>query len=335
MSQAIQTTRALVLHEADGQFVATSIELPPLQAGQVLVRIHASGINPLDLKIRAGQAAHARHPFPAVLGLDMAGVVEAVGEGVEHFNIGDAVYGMTGGVAGVQGSLAERAVVDAQLLAHKPKILSMREAAALPLIAITAWEGLMDRAQVHAGQAVLVHGGAGGVGHVAVQLARAQGATVCATGSAQDKALIESFGATAIDYRAAGVADYVGQYTQGEGFDVVYDTVGGATLDASFLAAREYIGHVVSCLGWGEHKLAPLSFRGATYSGVFTLLPLLSGRHRAHHGHILANVAQLVEAGKLKVRVDARRFPLENVEAAYALVASGSAQGKVVVDIVG
>jgi NADPH:quinone reductase-like Zn-dependent oxidoreductase len=333
MSESTLTTRALVLHEAGGAFVSTSIALPQPAAGQVLVRIHASGVNPLDLKIRAGQAAHARHPFPAVLGIDMAGVVQAVGAGVAQFKVGDAVYGMTGGVAGVQGSLAEHAVVDAELLAHKPANLTMREAAALPLIALTAWEGLMDRAKVHAGQSVLVHGGAGGVGHIAVQIAVAQGAKVYATGSAHDQATIESFGAVAIDYRSAGVADYVAQHTQGEGFDVVYDTVGGATLDVSFLAVREYVGHVVSCLGWGEHKLAPLSFRGATYSGVFTLLPLLSGRHRAHHGHILAKVAQLVEAGKLKVRVDAQHFSLDNAEAAHAFAASGKANGKVVVDV--
>ena len=333
MSESTLTTRALVLHEAGGAFVSTSIALPQPGAGQVLVRIHASGVNPLDLKIRAGQAAHARHPFPAVLGIDLAGVVQAVGAGVAQFKVGDAVYGMTGGVAGVQGSLAEHAVVDADLLARTPANLTMREAAALPLIAITAWEGLMNRAKVHAGQTVLVHGGAGGVGHVAVQIAVAQGAKVYATGSTHNQATIESFGAVAIDYRSTGVADYVAQYTQGEGFDVVYDTVGGATLDASFLAVREYVGHVVSCLGWGEHKLAPLSFRGATYSGVFTLLPLLSGRHRAHHGHILAEVAQLVEAGKLKVRVDPQRFSLDNAEAAHALAASGKANGKVVVDV--
>jgi NADPH2:quinone reductase len=154
------------VNEPNGDFVETIVPDPAAKAGEVLVRIRASGVNPLDTKIRAGQAAHAKQPLPAVLGLDMAGVVEEVGEGVTAFKRGDEVYGMTGGVGGLQGSLAEFVAADANLLAHKPKRLSMREAAALPLSVITAWEGLVDRAGVHAGQTVLVHAGAGGVGHV-------------------------------------------------------------------------------------------------------------------------------------------------------------------------
>jgi len=163
----------------------------------------------------------------------------------------------------------------------------MREAAALPLVFITACEGLVDRAQVHAGQRVLVHAGASGVGHVAVQLAYAFGTQVFATVSKDKMKIAERYGATAIDYRSESVESYVARHTGSEGFDIVYDTVGGTTLDDSFLAVKTYTGHVVSSLGWGTHKLAPLSFRGATYSGVFTLLPLLTGGRRAHHGDIL------------------------------------------------
>ena len=134
---------------------------------------------------------------------------------------------------------------------------------------------------------MLVHGGAGGVGHVAVQLALARGATVFATGSGESLDIIAELGAEPIDYRTTPTEAYVASATGGEGFDVIFDTVGGATLDASFAAVRTYTGHVVSILGWGKHSLAPLSFRGATYSGVFTLLPLLTGRGRAHHGEIL------------------------------------------------
>src|SRR5262249_51845739 len=161
------------------------------------------------------------------------------------FRKGDEVYGMTGGVGGIQGSLAEFAAVDAALLAPKPSNLTMREAAALPLIFITAWEGLVDRAQVQAGQKVLIHGGAGCVGHTAVQLARSFGAEVFATGSAKNLTLIEWLGAIPIDYRTTTVEDYVAQYTGGRGFDLIYDTVGGTTLDASFVAVRRF-GHVVS-----------------------------------------------------------------------------------------
>lgn len=327
------TMQAVVLSSFDAPVRRTTLTRPVAGPGEVLVRIHASGVNPLDTKIAAGKAGHAQVRLPAILGLDLAGVVAAVGPGVTAFAVGDEVYGMTGGIGDVPGSLAEYAAVDADLLALKPKNISMREAAALPLVVITAWEGLVDRARVGAGKTVLVHGGAGGVGHVAVQIARAFGAAVYATGSADSRAAIEGYGATAIDYRAETVEDYMARYTGGEGFDIVYDTVGGATLDAAFRAARLYDGHVVSCLGWGTHALAPLSFRAATYSGVFTLLPLLSGKGRARHGAILREAAKLVEAGQLRVALADQAHTLDSVVEAHAAVAAG-ARGKVVIDIV-
>jgi NADPH:quinone reductase len=243
-----KTMQAAVLDGQGAAFRIAPVPRPALQPGQVLVRIAASAVNPLDLKIRAGQAAHARQPLPAILGIDLAGTVEAVGDGVTEFRPGDDVYGMTGGVGGLQGSLAQYAAVDADLLAPKPANVTMRQAAALPLIFITAWEGLVDRAGVHAGQKVLVHGGAGGVGHIAVQIARAFGAEVFATGSAASQAYIKLLGAVPIDYRAMTVENYVAKYSDGRGFDIVYDTVGGATLDASFNAVARF-GHVVSALG--------------------------------------------------------------------------------------
>ena len=328
------TMKAALVEQVDGPFELVDRPLPALPAGHVLVRIRASGVNPLDTKIRAGAAGHAKQPLPAILGLDLAGVVVRLGAGVTRFAVGDEVWGLAGGVGGLQGTLAQFAAVDADLLAPKPRKLTMREAAALPLVAITAWEGLVDRARTRAGQRVLVHGGAGGVGHVAIQLARAFGAEVFATVSPAQFDIARGFGATPIDYTTSTPADYVRRHTGADdGFDVVYDTVGGATLDASFAAVRRYSGHVVSALGWGTHALAPLSFRGATYSGVFTLWPMLSGQGRAHHGEILREVAALVDAGKLAPMVDARRFTLAEAEAAHALVASGKASGKVVVEI--
>ena len=315
-----------------GGFCETDIPRAKPGANQVLVRIAASGVNPLDTKIRAGEAAHARQPLPAVLGLDMAGTLEEVGPGVTAFRPGDTVYGMVGGVGGLQGTLAQFIVADADLLAHKPKNLTMRQAAALPLSTITAWEGLVDRAKVHAGQTVLIHAGAGGVGHVAVQIARAFGAEVFATVSAEKRAIVESYGASPIDYRSASVEDYVAASTGGQGFDIVYDTVGGTTLDASFKAVKQYTGHVLSCLGWGTHSLAPLSFRGATYSGVFTLYPLITGKGRAQHGRILAQAAALAEAGKLTPLLNEQHFSTADIAAAHALVGKG-APGKVVIDV--
>lgn len=325
------TMRAALLETHNALLRLSAISAPEIGPREVLVRVRASGVNPLDTKIHAGAASHALHPLPAILGIDLAGVVEQTGREVSRFKPGDEVYGMTGGVGGVQGSLAEFAAVDACLLAPKPTNLSMREAAALPLIFITAWEGLIDRAALKAGQNVLIHGGAGGVGHVAIQIARAFEAEVFATGSQSQRATIEGFGAVFID-RGAAVEAYIAEHTGGRGFDIVYDTVGGKVLDASFEAVRRF-GHVVSALGWGTHALAPLSFRAASYSGVFTLLPLLSGEGRAHHGEIMAEATRLVEAGKLVPLVDPRQFTLESVGDAHALIRDHAAKGKLVVDI--
>ncbi|HVJ41640.1 MAG TPA: zinc-dependent alcohol dehydrogenase family protein [Dongiaceae bacterium] len=329
--------RAAVLERFGSPLQLRDVARPTPGNGEVLVRVQASGVNPLDLKIAAGQADHAKQVLPAILGIDLAGTVEAVGADVTAFRPGDEVYGMTGGVGGIAGSLAEYAAVDAALLAKKPHNLTMREAAALPLIVITAWEGLVDRAGLSAanaaGKKVLVHGGGGGVGHVAIQLARAFGADVFASESAPKRSLVERFGATFIDYNAETVEAYVTAHTGGEGFDIIYDTVGGATLDASFAAVRRYQGHVVSCLGWGAHRLAPLSFRAATYSGVFTLLPLLTGKGRAHHGEIMRRATELVEAGKLLPVLDPRHFTLETAMEAHAAMKDHSAKGKIVVEI--
>jgi NADPH:quinone reductase len=324
--------QAYIVEEPGADFRKADLPRPELKANHVLIRVQASGVNPLDTKIRAGKAAHAQQPLPAVLGLDMAGIVEEVATGVTAFKPGDEVYGMVGGVGGLQGTLAEFVSADADLLAHKPKNLSMRQAAALPLITITAWEGLVDRAKVHTGQTALIHAGAGGVGHVAIQIARAYGAKVFATVSPGKKTIVEEFGATSIDYQSSSVEEYVAANTEGKGFDIVYDTVGGSTLDASFVAAKRYTGHVLSCLGWGSHSLAPLSLRGATYSGVFTLLPLITGESRAHHGRILAQAATLAEAGKLRPLLSEQRFSIKDIGAAHASVVSG-ALGKVVVEL--
>jgi len=333
MNTTLSSMRALILDDYEvAQFRSAQIDIPAPKAGEVLVRIKASGVNPIDYKIRTGKALYAMPALPAVLGTDLAGVVEAVGEGVGAFKVGDEVYGLTGGVRGLQGSLAEFAAVDARLLALKPKNLSMRDAAALPLVALTAWEGLIDRAAVRTGQKVLVTGGSGGVGHLVVQLALARGAEVYATVRNNGADIVRSMGATPIDVGTTTVAEYVAKYTDGKGFDVIYDTVGGPVLDAAFEAIAHY-GHVVSCAAFGNHALATGSLRCATLSGVFVLLPMLSGELRAHHGDILRQVTELVEAGRVKPIVDERRFTLDSAMAAHALVEQGGAAVKVVIDV--
>lgn len=249
-----------------------------------------------------------------------------------RFSRGDEVYGMTGGVGGNQGSLAEYAAVDQRLLAIKPSNFSMREAAALPLIFITAWEGLVDRVNVQAGQSVLVIGAGGGVGHIAVQIAVALGADVSAVDSGSKADYLRGLGAKPIDYSSEDVEAYVAKYSGGKGFDVVYDTVGGGGLDTAFKAVARF-GHVVSCLGWGTHALAPLSFKSATYSGVFTLIPLLTGEGREHHGDIMREATKLVEAGKVSPRLDPRKFTLETAANAHELIETRKANGKLVVEL--
>ncbi|CAM2154660.1 NADPH:quinone reductase [Pararobbsia alpina] len=324
--------RALLLDSYDhGTFRVAETESPLPAAGQLRLRVHASGVNPIDYKIRKGQAAFAMPTLPAVIGTDVAGVVTEVGTGVHGFSVGDEVYGLAGGVRGLPGSLAEYMTVDAAFMARKPVNLSMREAAALPLVALTAWEGLVDRANVQAGQKVLVQGGAGGVGHVVVQIARALGADVYATASTQKLDLVRELGATPIDYTTTSVDEYVKQYTAGKGFDVIYDTVGGPTLEASLGAVRHY-GRIASCAAYGTHNLALSSLRCADVMGVFVLYPMLGGERHAHHGDILREVTRLAEAGKVRPVLDPRHFTLETALEAHDAVEAG-ANVKVVIDV--
>ena len=326
--------KALFTNTYESDFVTTETAKPTPKKGEVLVKIHASGVNPIDNKIRLGLSPYASPVLPAILGTDLAGVIEAIGEGVTDFKVGDEVYGLAGGVLGVQGTLAEYTAVDADLLAIKPKNLSMKEAAAIPLVLLTAWEGLIDRAKVQKGDKVLVHAGAGGVGHMVVQLAKIFGADVYATVSEQKSAIVKGFGATPID-KNTPVEDYVNQYTDGKGFDLIYDTLGGQSLDDSFKAIRHY-GQIASCYAFGTHTLATSSLRSASIHGVFVLRAMIGNENegRKHHGDILKQTTKLIEEEKLKPLIDPRKFTLDNAMEAHKAVSDGSAIGKIVVDIV-
>ncbi len=166
---------------------------------------------------------------------------------------------------------------------------------------------------------------------MALQIASARGARTFGAGLPSARAAIERLGARFVDKEEAP-AGVAARETGGEGFDIVFDTAGGASLDAAFVMVRRF-GHVVSALGWGTHALAPLSFRAASYSGIFTLLPLLTGEGRAHHGEILAEATKLAEAGKLASALDPRRFTLATVNDAYRAIEAGAARGKLVVDV--
>ena len=328
--------KAMILNSygAQAPFELGELPTPTVQPGHVTVRVAATSVNVVDTMIRQmGTDLPLSPALPAVLGMDFAGTIEAVGEGVTGFAPGDEVYGCAGGLANLQGALAETMLADARLIAHKPKSLTMREAAALPLVGITAFEGL-QRAGTRAGQKVLVHGGAGGVGHVAVQLGKHLGAEVYATGSGpQAAAIIQGFGAQSIDYKTETVADYVAQHTGGAGFDVVYDAVGGANLLNSFDAAA-LNGHVATTVSLAQIDLSTAHFKGLSLHVVFMLIPMLHNQKRETHGAILAQLAQIADAGALKPLLDEQRFALADVGQAHARLGSGQAVGKVVVDVI-
>lgn len=327
--------KAMILPAFGGEpdsFQLAEIADPEPGPGEVLVRVVAASVNPVDTKIRKNGGLAAPE-LPAVLGCDVAGVVVAVGKGVEVFAVGDRVLGCVGGVRGAAGTYAGLVVADARLLAHSPASLPLREAAALPLVVITAWEAL-DKLGVGEGTHLLVHGGAGGVGHVAIQLAKARGARVATTISSPDKAeIVRGFGADEIiNYREETVTDYVERLTQGRGFDAVFDSTGGSDLATSFTAARVN-GQVAVIVASYSADLTPMHSKALSLHAIMMLAPLLYGIGREAHGRILAEVSRLVDEGRLKPLIDPERFSLEEIGKAHAKLESGKALGKLVIDI--
>lgn len=326
--------KAMVIDEFGGPQVFREAKMPTPEPtpGHLLVKVAATSVNPVDFKIRSGAIPAIAPAFPAVLHGDVAGVVEAVGEGVEGFNAGDEVYACAGGFKGLAGgALAEHMLADAEVVASKPKSISMIEAAALPLVTITAWEAIMERVNVQPGQHVLVHGATGGTGHIGIQLAKVAGATVYATGSSLHKLEVaRKLGAdVAINYREQSVEQYVDEYTDGQGFDVVFDSVGDQVLADSLTAATRG-GKVVSIATRSIQDLTPLHSKGLTLHGVFMILPLLIGKGKARHGQILRKAAALVEEGRLRPLVDESCFHVTEVAKAHARLEAGEAVGKIV-----
>jgi NADPH2:quinone reductase len=314
-------------------FQTMDLPRPEIIPGHVLIRVAATSVNPVDFKLRRGAMPAIAPAFPAVLHGDVAGVIEEVGEGVTAFKPGDEVYACAGGFKGMGGALAEYMLADADLVALKPRSLTMKEAAALPLVAITAWESLINRAKIQPGQTVLIHAATGGVGHIGIQLAKWAGAKVFTTASnARKLAIARNIGADiAIDYRQQTVEDYVAEYTSGKGFDVVFDTVGKDNLDKSFAAAA-LNGTVVSISSRSTHDLSPLHAKGLSLHVVFMLIPLLHQIGRSQHGKILFNIAKLVDQGVIRPLLDPKLFSFSEVAAAHQYAESGQAVGKVTLE---
>jgi NADPH2:quinone reductase len=300
---------------------------------EVLVRVHATSVNPVDYKIRRGDAASLCPARPAVLHGDVAGTVAAVGDAVSDVAEGDAVYGCAGGFTGTpHGALADYMPCDARLLAAMPESLSAREAAALPLVTLTAWEALLDKGDVRTLQRVLVHGATGGVGHVGLQLAKWRRCEVAVTASSQHKLdLGADLGADQlINYEDEPVDDYVERCTDGEGFDLVFDTVVGDNLRRSVEAAR-LNGAVATVGAAADGVLGMAQRKGLSLHLVSMLIPMLHDFDRAHHGEILQWTADLVEEGHLRPLVDDRTFTFDEIGEAHAYAEAKTQIGKVAV----
>lgn len=325
--------KAMILNTygADSVFESTEITKPEIKEGHILVNIAASSINTVDTMIRnMGEELPLSPATPALLGMDFAGTIKEIGEGITDFKVGDEVYGCAGGLADLPGTLAEYIVADSKLVAIKPKNLSMAEAAAIPLVGITAYEGL-KRAGISKGQKVLVHGGSGGVGHIALQLAKYYGADVYATGGGDKQIeMIEKLGAIGINYKKESVEEYVEKYTNGNGFDIVFDSVGGENILKSFDAAA-LNGQIATTVSMCELDLTKAHFKGLSLHVVFMLIPMLYNHKREVHGEILSDMAKISEDGFLISVLDENQYTLEQAGEAYARLESGKAMGKVVV----
>jgi len=300
---------------------------------EVLIELKAAGVNPVDTKIRQRGTFYPEQK-PAILGCDGAGIVVEVGTEVKNFKIGDEVYFCAGGL-GKQGTgnYAQYTVVESAFLAAKPKSLSFAEAAAVPLVLITAWESLYERANLQANQTVLIHAGAGGVGHIALQLAKIRGAKVATTVSSPDKErLVRQLGADyPIFYQQTDFVEAALHWTDGQGVDLVFDTLGGQVFFDSCRAVRFY-GDIVTILEpdvkLGNFKVA--RDRNLRIGLELMLTPALKGLTAAqkHQAEILSQGSQWLDAGLLKIHLS-QTFPLAEAARAHHCIETGSVMGKI------
>jgi NADPH2:quinone reductase len=317
------------------------VEAPTIRGPHdVQVRVRAAGVNPADWQAR-------RRPFAdyvkdqnangLILGLDGAGVVEAVGSAVTRFKPGDEVYYVDGGFGPYQGSYAQYKVVDERYLAAKPQSLDFHQAAAAPCALITSWEALYERANIRPGDFVLVHGGAGGLGHLGIQLALDKGARVAATVSTEQKAAIaREFGAErVILYRDEDVLEAVRDWTGKDGADLIYDTVGKANFAKSFDLVAPYgtlVNTVVSNWPSGDNLMAELKNIRIAFENMG--LPQVAGDHaaRVRQTEAFEDAAKLFDEGRLRILLD-RVYPLAEAGEAQRALEAGEIVGRVVLDI--
>ena len=304
--------KAVRIHDYGNGSVLTYEEapLPEITANDVLVRVVAASVNPVDWKIREGHLKQMiPYPLPLILGWDVSGVVESVGAEVSRFKVGDAIYSRPD--IKRNGTYAEYVAIRESEIAHKPRTISHVEAASLPLAGIAAWEALFSASQLKAGQTVLIHAGSGGVGSLAVQLAKSCGARVIATTSGKNLALVESLGADqVINYQTQQFAEVVDRV------DVVFDTLGGAIQESSWSVLKPG-GTLVSIV-------KPPSEEKAKALGVRSAFVFIEPNAR-----ILSEIAMLVDAGKVRPVIGAE-FALQDIAKAHALSESGRSVGKIV-----
>lgn len=298
---------------------------------EIKVKLVAAGVNPVDTKIRRNGTFYENN-LPAILGCDGAGEVVEIGCAVSRFKKGDKVWFCHGGLGCEQGNYAQYNVLDERWASKMPQSYSFTEAAASPLVFITAWGALFDRGGLKAGQTVLIHAGAGGVGHVAIQLAKIKGARVITTVSSEQKSeFVKSLGADeVVIYKHNGFVHAVNELTDGKGADLVIDTVSPAVFLDS-IAATAHFGRIVTLLDFGELSLAEARMRNLLIGFELMLTPMLRDLPEARDKHveILNQCAELANKGLLKPYIS-ELLPLEEAAKAHRMIEQGHTVGKIV-----
>jgi NADPH:quinone reductase-like Zn-dependent oxidoreductase len=307
--------KAIVINAYGNEDVLNYVEVerPKPKADEVLVKVHAAAVNPADWKIRDGMGEAFGLKLPLILGGDIAGTIEAVGVEVKNFKQGDAVYGMTVS-GGFSGGYAEYAAAKTDAIVFKPDELSFEEAAAIPIGALTAWQSIFDLANLSSGQRILITGASGGVGSMAVQLAKAKGAFVIGTASGKNEQFVRDLGADEfVDYTLQPFESVV------KDVDVVFDTIGNDTQERAFQTLKQG-GFLVTSAG--TPSAAKAHEFGVAAAFVFC----------KPNAQQLAEINQLIEEGKLKIHIETV-LPLTEVKKAHQLSQSGRTRGKIVLQV--